>query len=118
MDGQTLRQEATLADRMLDFERTLVAEAAHLEALWKGWHATNRELACLAIEFLGSDGVEIKSDQKDTDTATSFNAALNASKGHGNRRRNLQEQAVDLERSICTIAKETINTFKEQEKVT
>ena len=116
-NGQTLRQEATLTDRMLDFERILAAEAAHLEALWKEWHATNRELVCLAIEFLGSDGVHIIPEQKDADTATSFNAAVDASEGRGNRRRDLQRQAVDLERSICTTIQETIDTFKEQEKV-
>lgn len=116
-NGQTRKQEATLADRMRDFESILATEAAHLEGLWKEWHATNRELVCLAIEVLGPNGVKLALDQRDGETAALMDAAVDANKGNEARRRALHEQAMELERSIRGTTQEAIRNFKEQEKV-
>ena len=45
-DGETRKQQASLADCMRDFEKIVEAEAAHLDDLWKEWQKTQLELVC------------------------------------------------------------------------
>jgi hypothetical protein len=116
-NGQSCKQLSTLAHRMKDFETIVATEAAHLENLWKDWHATNLELVKLAIEVLGRDAAELALSREDNDLAAQMNAAAVASRRHEARRTALKEQAADLERTIRTTAGETINNLDEQEKV-
>lgn len=116
-DGQPQKRQASLADRMQEFESVVAAESAHLEKLWKEWHDTNLELVCLAIQFLGPKGVNFAPKQDDTTIAPQMTAAGDANREHEARRIELKEQAAELEKSVRATAEETINHLNEQEKV-
>lgn len=115
--GQDQIEDLTLAERMRDFEILVAEKAAHLESLWKAWHATHLELVCLAIEVLGLDGVELAFDHDNKTIAAKINAVVDANKEHEARRTLFKEEATKLERSIRTVAQETVNNLSDQEKV-
>lgn len=116
-DGQTQKQQASLADRMRRFEKIVAAEAAHLEDLWKEWQQTQLELVCLTVEVLGEDGVEILFDQDDKDLRAGIQAALHSSRGHTATAADVKVKTGHIAKSIQTIADETTNHLNEQEKV-
>ncbi len=102
---------------MRDFEKTVAAEAARIDMLWKEWHAANLELVCLAIEVFGPDGVSLAYEQSDGTTAAQVNAAIDANRGYEARRTDFNDRAAGLETSLRTTAEEAINNLNEQEKV-
>jgi hypothetical protein len=101
---------------MREFEQVVSTEAAHLETLWKGWHATSLELACLAVEVLGPDGVALASNPDNQSTAAHVTAA-NANSARMATRAAFNERAAELESSVRRTAEETISNLNEQEKV-
>lgn len=116
-NGRAQKQHVTLADRMRDFEQVVSEEAARIETLWKEWHVTNLQLACLAVEVLGPDGVELAFNQENKSLAAQMTAAVDANRRHEARRADYKEQAAELESSIRLTARETISNLHEQEKV-
>ena len=111
------KQQVTLADRMRDFEQVVSTEAAHLETLWKEWHAASLDLACLAVEVLGPDGVKLAFNTDNQNTATHVTAAIDAHRARLATRAAVNERAAELESSIRRTAEETISNLNQQEKV-
>ncbi len=116
-NGQTSVQNATLADRMLDFEKVVSAKAAQLETLWKEWFSANLELVHLAVEVLGPDGVEVSHHQDGKSLAAQAYAAVDANRRHEARRTESTQQAAEMEKSIRATAREAIDNLTGQEKV-
>lgn len=116
-NAEPQKKYATLAERMRAFEKMFAEKAAHLETLWKEWHATNLELVCLAVEVLGPNGVQLNLSQEEDSDAAKILAALEASSEHECRRANMNEKGADLENSVSALARETVNNLNEQEKV-
>jgi hypothetical protein len=111
------KQQVTLADRMRDFQQVFSTEAAHLETLWKKWHATSLELACLAVEVLGPDGVKLAFNTENQDTAAHVSAAINAHRAGMATCATVNERAAELESLIRRTAEEAISNLDQQEKV-
>jgi hypothetical protein len=102
---------------MRDFEQVVSTEAAHLETLWKEWHATSLELACLAVEVLGPDGVKLAFNTDDQNTAALVTVAIDAHRARMATRAAVDERAAELEISIRRTAEKTISNLNQQEKV-
>lgn len=116
-DGQTCKQQASLADRMRDFEKIVAVEADHLDQLWREWQKTQLELVCLAIAVLGLEGVELSFDQDDECLRASVQVAVDSCREHEAACADVKKRVGHVEKSIRTIADNAISHLNEQEKV-
>lgn len=117
-EGKT-RQETTLEERMRHFEEVLTTEAARLEQLHRQWFETQLDLISLALEILGSEGLqqEQEGESIEAKTTAKFHAAIKTGTDRAAEQARIEERAKDVENSVKSMGAKAGKELNDNEKV-